>query len=188
MSRRLTSDEMQDRITDGYYEDDPRDEWPGWYVRGRNSLLRRAKERSLNARWSALLKQGKVRWMPGMRILDAGVVVAVDVDGRPYRLGLMVGTGKKPLAAVVNDDLTIQGNDALPDLTDPATLGCLLALVREAWSSPHFALSWYDEGPGSSYWPGEWNNSGVEGGNNIRGPSCIGDTEAEALIAALEKS
>jgi hypothetical protein len=25
---------------------------------------------------------------------------------------------------------------ALPDLTDPATLGCLLALVREAWRCP----------------------------------------------------
>ena len=26
----------------------------------------------------------------------------------------------------------------LPDLTDPATLGCLLALVREAWGNPDF--------------------------------------------------
>lgn len=26
--------------------------------------------------------------------------------------------------------------DAIPDLTDPATLGCLLALVREAWDQP----------------------------------------------------
>ena len=25
----------------------------------------------------------------------------------------------------------------LPDLTDPATLGCVLALVREAWRDPH---------------------------------------------------
>jgi hypothetical protein len=28
-------------------------------------------------------------------------------------------------------------SDALPDLTDPATLGCLLALVREAWQDPY---------------------------------------------------
>ena len=26
-----------------------------------------------------------------------------------------------------------------PDLTDPATLGCLLALVREAWDMPRIA-------------------------------------------------
>jgi hypothetical protein len=25
----------------------------------------------------------------------------------------------------------------LPDLTDPATLGCVLALVRDAWGWPH---------------------------------------------------
>ena len=29
----------------------------------------------------------------------------------------------------------------LPDLTDPATLGCLLALVREAWGKP--VAVWY---------------------------------------------
>jgi hypothetical protein len=28
----------------------------------------------------------------------------------------------------------------LPDLTDPATLGCLLALVREAWNDPTLGL------------------------------------------------
>lgn len=29
----------------------------------------------------------------------------------------------------------------LPDLTDPATLGCLLALVREAWGDPTAMVS-----------------------------------------------
>ncbi len=28
------------------------------------------------------------------------------------------------------------GSRELPDLTDPATLGCVLALVREAWRCP----------------------------------------------------
>lgn len=30
----------------------------------------------------------------------------------------------------------LQSHNAIPDLTDPATLGCLLALVREAWRCP----------------------------------------------------
>lgn len=29
----------------------------------------------------------------------------------------------------------------LPDLADPATVGCLLALVREAWGNPRLRVS-----------------------------------------------
>ena len=34
-NHRLSGDEMQDRIDDGYYEDDPPEDQPGWYKRGR---------------------------------------------------------------------------------------------------------------------------------------------------------
>lgn len=62
---------------------------------------------------------------------------------------------------------------ALPDLTDPATLGCLLALVREAWGDPK---AYVRAGRG---W--EWvTDFYVE----RRPPH--GETEAEALVAALE--
>jgi len=30
-----------------------------------------------------------------------------------------------------------------PDLDDPATLGCLLALVREAWGEPRLSVVWW---------------------------------------------
>jgi hypothetical protein len=49
------------------------------------------------------------RWMPGMADLWGGRVREGDGIDRVH---------------------------ALPDLTDPATLGCLLALVREAWRCP----------------------------------------------------
>lgn len=58
--------------------------------------------------------------------------------------------------------------DAWPDLTDPATLGCLLALVREALDIPYLCTSVSPEG---RWW--------VDGYS-------LHDTEAEALIAALE--
>jgi hypothetical protein len=63
--------------------------------------------------------------------------------------------------------------DEYPDLSDPATFGCLLALVREAHGDPSFVVRcvaglWYEE-------------------SNKRALVARGsDTEAEALVAALE--
>ena len=34
-----------------------------------------------------------------------------------------------------------EASTILPDLRDPATLGCLLALVREAWGNPRLRVS-----------------------------------------------
>lgn len=66
---------------------------------------------------------------------------------------------------------------ALPDLTDPATLGCLLSLVREAWGEPKV---WVEGGPNGDEWRvWRWLDGGVV---------CLacGPTEAAALVAALE--
>ncbi len=56
------------------------------------------------------------RWMPGML---HGMVVGGKLTSC-YRIG----------------DLTLcLDADRVPDFTDPATLGCLLALVQEAWNN-----------------------------------------------------
>ena len=61
---------------------------------------------------------------------------------------------------------------ALPDLTDPATLGCVLALVREAWGDPYLCCVGDREG---------WRLDGYAAVENFHSyPS-----EAEALVAAL---
>jgi len=63
--------------------------------------------------------------------------------------------------------------DPLPVLSDPATLGVLLAAVRERWDDPTICAAhtarWYVAARG-----------GREGWS--------GDTEAEALVRALEAS
>lgn len=96
------------------------------------------------------------RWMPGMRALcDDGWPV-------PYRLD----DG--------HDDWPHDIGLRLPDLTDPATLGCVLALVRDAWGDPTLSPCWQDETGGWDVVGNRW--------NIIAGST----TEAEALVAALE--
>jgi len=64
----------------------------------------------------------------------------------------------------------------LPNLEDPATLGCLLALVRAAWGDEHLHV-----GRRIAGW-GVWTSESTPL------PQCVGkaDTEAEALVLALE--
>lgn len=66
--------------------------------------------------------------------------------------------------------------DRLPDLTDPATLGCLLALVREAWGDSGMFVR-----PRGSKMRPDW---AVFTGQNSD-LVCAASTEAEALIIAL---
>ena len=73
----------------------------------------------------ALVRAPAWRWMPGMLTADGERIIrsnrnpnvfdtmSVDVDGKRGRL-----------------------RSRWPDLTDPATLGCMLALAREAWADP----------------------------------------------------
>lgn len=69
---------------------------------------------------------------------------------------------------------------AWPDLRDPATLGCLLALVREAWADAGASV-WRDHRTGLWCWM-------AQGAfHSVHCPGVDGyDTEAESLVAALE--
>jgi hypothetical protein len=71
------------------------------------------------------------RWMPGMRTDSKFArVVAVDSD---------TGAACASEEGATNDDCHAVWLDSvlvLPDLTDPATVGCLLDLVRKAWRCP----------------------------------------------------
>ena len=102
------------------------------------------------------------RWMPGMAFLWCGDLHRV-ADREP-------GT------------LRTDGS-LLPDLTDPATLGCLLALVREAWGDPGFyAAQSSAKIKGTGIFG--WDTFGYLHGKSHKG--MLYRSEAEALVAALE--
>jgi hypothetical protein len=70
-----------------------------------------------------------------------------------------------------------------PDLTDPATLGCLLALVRRAWNDPTISPACY----GSPFDADAvvWDVKGHWPGASVK-LDVTAESEAEALVAALE--
>jgi hypothetical protein len=109
------------------------------------------------------------QWKIGMSTSSNQRVIRIDSDG--YVLGYQ---------SYINY-LTQVTQDTIPDLSDPATLGCLLALVREAHNAPH---AWVETRYGQ--------RSRVvspEGYSEATRMLCewqVG-TEAAALVAALER-
>ena len=113
------------------------------------------------------------RWMDGMTVhgLPTYRVVSNNCDGHTYRTD-----------GYDSDSL----RDCVPDLSDPATLGCLLALVGEAWNACRISVCF------SAYAPDETKRWSVpisffkEQRDLVHVPSFYGSTQAEALVAALE--
>jgi len=111
------------------------------------------------------------RWMAGMLRGDGFRCTWVDEDERELAAPTWCANGIEWLNRRT-------GPKDLPDLTDPATLGCLLALVREAWGDDEaYAIPWHDE-------DGGWTVCVREEDRSVNVSE--GDTEAEALVFALE--
>lgn len=98
---------------------------------------------------------------------------AITLGWDPARV-LHADEGDTPRVCTVFGKVRDIHDTALPDLTDPATLGCLLALVREAWEGQTLCAcrhpcGWLIGSPQHPDYLGD-----------------IYDTEAAALVAALE--
>lgn len=126
------------------------------------------------------------RWTPGM-------LGEWPVDGAKFRVVAVADDGLPLRVLKAEKDHTLQAwglagepgaaGRFLPVLTDPATLGALLALVREAWGDPGIYVACI---PGTRMWCVR------QAGHNLRYPHPVLDddtdeaTEAAALVAALE--
>ena len=107
------------------------------------------------------------RWMPGMCLTDGTRLCSHG--GRGSRRGEWIGS---------RDGGTVYVTGGIPDLTDPATLVCLLMLVREAWVYPSAHVAeMFTAGAG---WLAYTNDEGD------RDHRFYGACKAEALVAALE--
>jgi hypothetical protein len=103
------------------------------------------------------------RWMRGMTSMEGGTFIAyTDCDEAFWLMHPDDGCDAEPVAW------------RLPDLSDPATLGCLLALVRKAWGDSKTCARpdleddvWYVV---------------------TRSGLAFAASEAEALVAALESA
>ena len=111
------------------------------------------------------------RWMPGMRYCS--VAVAAETAS-PFSFNGYQRVGEDVDMVAYTDWVP-----CLPDVEDPATLGCLLALVREACGDDEaYAMPWHDEDGG---WTVTVNDE--DRCHNI----AEGETEVEALVTALEE-
>ena len=118
---------------------------------------------------AAVVQSPRWRWMPGMLADYAAGMVA-----RPVRL-----TDDRHPSYPDEYDWPHDLGLRVPDLTDPATLGCLLALVREAWGDPTAACS-------GGHLSLEWRCNLIQSADGFRYLRGFdGASEPAALVAAL---
>ncbi len=82
------------------------------------------------------------RWMPGM--LNIARCRLIKVEPNDFATWAFLVDNESPECNLTSGLFRLKTSLVIPDLTDPATLGCLLHLVREAWKGWHVEINFRD--------------------------------------------
>ena len=121
--------------------------------------------RDFRSMWTLLLREKRVRWMPGMTGRFPGY------NATATRLPVPEGVGGISPWYVFGYMPSTAEHYIFPDPYDAATVGCLVAMVRVAWNDP--ALTTVCDGVGA------WRTT-----RYYRGQKYMA-TEAEAALATI---
>lgn len=138
------------------------------------------------ARYAVTLKGWK--WLPGMVDINGIRILYVRPNGE-VRTVFDEGGYDAWLAHRTLIGASTNVGDHIPDFRDPATLGCLLAPVREAWGDRGIGIvAEWRPGRGAVSPVTLWGLSGsYPHGSTFRDVARVQHpTEAHALVAALE--
>jgi hypothetical protein len=128
-----------------------------------------------------LVKCKHFQWMPGMKTVSGARVLAVKDDDLVID---EINDNAPAFRPRLPSFERLKASDELPDLTNPATLGCLLHLVREAWRDPSYTTRAWQGSSGDLLWHMALAKSVTAGMLGVFLQSYA--SEAEALVAALE--
>lgn len=117
-----------------------------------------------------VLQAKKWCWVTGMQTLDRTTVLAVE-KGVPYRWAHY----GRVYESWFEESRKEEWSNQLPDLDSPATLGCLLSLVRKAWNCPTACVDYTE----ANF------HTGAFWAIVLDWKVFTGSTEAEALVRAL---
>ena len=129
-----------------------------------------------DALWRELLADGRVRWMAGMLVRSSNnyhrPARIESLDGDDYGLTVIPDADGPVFAA--HHEYGIAGSfpreSTRPVWTDPATIGCLVAMAREATGDAEASCVVYN-----GRWHCDWH-----------GNETIAETEPEALLLAIQ--